>query len=950
MAHDEPDQHMALARTVEKFLAMRSETAAKRFADAHPELREVNIVADLVRLAGEDPRHATLYLKRAQILCGSEWREGPAIVASVFSCYAALDESPGDAALLAEAVDATRPVVDLGFRPVAHPALLPSLLWVSSLLLVDLYAATGRRRLLDEALKVQRAAVDATPPGSPERAQQVNNLANTLAESYEATGQKAFLEEALTHQRSVVDAMPPGASHRAAPLSNLAARLLDLYKATSQPAYLDEAISAQRSATETADRRSEEYAGQLHNLAMVLSTAYEAEGRHPLLEEAVSLQRQAVVATPIGSPHRPGRLNNLAGHLADLYEANGRRELLDEAVDVQREAVAATPGSSVAYPLHLNSLANHLATLYEVTADFRLLQEAIACQQDALAGTDPDDPGRSGQLNNLALHLAELYLATSDATHLHEAVITARASVGATPESDIEYHRRLNNLAIHLDRLFEATDRRDHIEEAVALQREVVRRVPPRSPERLGYICNLANFLSDLYRSGGQPATLDEAWTLVGGLSLGSPADKVTLARTRAGLARLGGDLERAAQELTIALRTFEHEARDHADPVHRRDLAQQGDGLVGDLIVSHVQNGNLVEAIAVAEGRRVWLPSPDGVAPNPSGDPVAVAWVVAGRWETAVISTVDHTTYASHVVDVTRADMRSAVIAAVNAARDADDDACSRTVEELCTLAGKIVAALPTTDRLLIVPVGLCAALPYLAAPDPRGGHLIDHTTLTLAPSLAWARSVHRSRPHGVSVGIFHPGPSNDPLDVAADRRSFETDVGGGTITDRPTARAVLDLLQTDTPIGHFSCHARYDQFSPMDSSLAVETPLTVRAIIDHGLAPWLVNLSACETAIPDMRAAEQLISFPTAFLLGGAAHVLATLWPVIDDDAIAINRSFYRVLQSGAHPADALRAAVLDLRSDSRSISPTDTGRTGMEPVDAFRWGLFTHHGSPW
>jgi hypothetical protein len=620
-------------------------------------------------------------------------------------------------------------------------------------------------------------------------------------------------------------------------------------------------------------------------------------------------------------------------------------------ITVQRQAFAATPRDSVSYPLHLNSLANHLASLYEATADLRLLHEALDLQLDALASTDPDDPGRAGQLSNLALHLAELYTSTGKDGHLDNAVTMTRAALRATPKRNIEFHRRLNNLAVHLAAQFQATGRREHIQEAVALEREVIHRVPPDSPERLGYLCNLANFLSDLYRSTGHGANLDEAWNLTGGLVPSSPLDRVTLAKTRAGLARLGQDFDRAAQELTIALQVFEHELpRLYADTVRRRDLAQQGDGLVGDLIVCHVRNGNPLEAISVAEGKRIWRASPGGVPASPPGAPMALAWVAAGQWETAVISTMDHATYVSQVVDLTRNELRSAVVAAVNAARDEDDAACRRTVEALCRLTSRIVAALPPTDRLLVVPVGICAMLPYSAAQDPRGGYLIDHTAVTLAPSLAWARAAHRPRPQGSSVGVFHPGgPADVPLDVARDRRLFESYVGG-TAVDSPTADAVLDLLRMDSPIGHFSCHGRYDQISPMDSQLRVETPLTIRSILDHGTAPWLVNLSACETAIPDMRAAEQLISVPTAFLLAGAAHVFATLWPVMDDDAVEINRSCYRALRLGVHPAEALRGAVLRLQNDSAGDSFSDPDGSDAVAVDSFRWALFVHYGSPW
>jgi hypothetical protein len=96
----------------------------------------------------------------------------------------------------------------------------------------------------------------------------------------------------------------------------------------------------------------------------------------------------------------------------------------------------------------------------------------------------------------------------------------------------------------------------------------------------------------------------------------------------------------------------------------------------------------------------------------------------------------------------------------------------------------------------------------------------------------------------------------------------------------------------------------------------IVVAVKLHVRAVLDHRHAPWLTNLSACETGVPDLQALEQLVSFPTGFLLGGAAHVFATLWPVGNIAATTLNGHVYQLLADGTHPAHALRQAIQHLR----------------------------------
>lgn len=129
---------------------------------------------------------------------------------------------------------------------------------------------------------------------------------------------------------------------------------------------------------------------------------------------------------------------------------------------------------------------------------------------------------------------------------------------------------------------------------------------------------------------------------------------------------------------------------------------------------------------------------------------------------------------------------------------------------------------------------------------------------------------------------------------------------------------------------------------WSPFNSRLHLATPLTVRAVLEHPESPWLVNLSACWTGICDLRATEQQISLPTAFLRAGAAHVLATLWTATTEMSKRFSIVFYRRLADGLRPADACHHAVKHLRDDWFN-------RAG-EDLPAFYWAQYTHFGSPW
>ncbi|KUL82059.1 hypothetical protein ZTR_10675 [Talaromyces verruculosus] len=140
---------------------------------------------------------------------------------------------------------------------------------------------------LEEAIRVARQAVNATPNDDPKRAMYLNNLANRLSHRYFRTGAMGDLEEAIQVIRQAVDATLHDHPDRAMYLNNLGIRLGDRFSRTGS----------------TAD-----------------------------LEEAIQVARQAVHATPDGHPDRAGRLINLGIRLGDKYSRTGPMTVLEEAV------------------------------------------------------------------------------------------------------------------------------------------------------------------------------------------------------------------------------------------------------------------------------------------------------------------------------------------------------------------------------------------------------------------------------------------------------------------------------------------------------------------------------------------------------------------------------------------------------------------------------------------
>jgi CHAT domain-containing protein len=85
----------------------------------------------------------------------------------------------------------------------------------------------------------------------------------------------------------------------------------------------------------------------------------------------------------------------------------------------------------------------------------------------------------------------------------------------------------------------------------------------------------------------------------------------------------------------------------------------------------------------------------------------------------------------------------------------------------------------------------------------------------------------------------------------------------------------------------------------------------LTVERAEELRLRRGIVVLSGCETGLAQEAIGDELVGLVRAFLIAGAARVVASLWPVDDAVTAQMMAAFYGALRAGAAPAAALRTA---------------------------------------
>jgi CHAT domain-containing protein len=128
-----------------------------------------------------------------------------------------------------------------------------------------------------------------------------------------------------------------------------------------------------------------------------------------------------------------------------------------------------------------------------------------------------------------------------------------------------------------------------------------------------------------------------------------------------------------------------------------------------------------------------------------------------------------------------------------------------------------------------------------------------------------------------------------------------------------------------------HFACHARADGVDPLGSGLLLAPAgsdaglLTAAEVVSKWrLRADVVMLSACETAVGQVRRYEGMYGLARAFLFAGSRSVGASLWRVEDVSTARLMGAFYRGYVAGVGKAEALRRAQVELLRDKRYGDP--------------------------
>ena len=413
-----------------------------------------------------------------------------------------------------EAIDLDRVALEL--CPPGHPMRSVSLTWLAEHL-GDRYHQLGATRDLEEAIVLDREGLNLRPQGHPVRLMSLNNLALHLSSRYKRLGGMEDLDEAILLDREALNFFPRGHPRGSTSLNNLAVHLSIRYNHLGAMEDLDEAILLARTTLEFYPQGHSHRSMSLNNLAFHLSTRYNHLGATEDLDEAILLARTTLDLCPKGHPHRSMSLNNLALHLSTRYKQRGEMEDIDEAIVLVQEALHLRPKGHPDRSTSLNDLAAHLSARYDKLGAMEDLDEAIFLDRKALVLCPKGHPHRSMSLNNLAAHLSTRYKQLGAMEDLDEAIVLARQALELFLQGHPHRSMSLNNLAFHLSARYEQLGAMEDLDEAILLDRKALDLCPQGHPHRSTSLNNLAFHLSTRYKQLGAMEDLDEAIDLVRG-------------------------------------------------------------------------------------------------------------------------------------------------------------------------------------------------------------------------------------------------------------------------------------------------------------------------------------------------------------------------------------------------------------------------------------------------
>jgi CHAT domain-containing protein len=221
---------------------------------------------------------------------------------------------------------------------------------------------------------------------------------------------------------------------------------------------------------------------------------------------------------------------------------------------------------------------------------------------------------------------------------------------------------------------------------------------------------------------------------------------------------------------------------------------------------------------------------------------------------------------------------------------------------------------------HVVIIPHGVLHYLPFHALHDGER-YLIDSVSMSYAPSASvfalCQRQASQSSNSSLILGVPDaraPFIADEVSAVASILPNSELFVG------HQASETVLRQKGSRSKVIHIATHGNFRQDNPMFSGIRLGgSYLSLYDLYQLRLNADLVTLSGCATGLNVVAAGDELLGLIRGLFFAGARSLLLSLWDVHDGTTAQLITAFYKKFCAGETMANALQAAMLELRESN-------------------------------
>jgi CHAT domain-containing protein/tetratricopeptide (TPR) repeat protein len=397
----------------------------------------------------------------------------------------------------------------------------------------------------------------------------------------------------------------------------------------------------------------------------------------------------------------------------------------------------------------------------------------------------------------------------------------------------------------------------------------------------------------------------------------------------RARAKHAAGDEDASLADYAAALHAMEDQRSTLHDGEWRLQFLDVATQIIEETIDRRLAHGDVAGAFAVADRARMLIdPQPIDVASAgalPALPPGVVVIEYALLPRRIVAFCISNGSVAAESVEIDRGELEQRIAAFTERIRRRGpvDELRADSAALYQLLIAPLQRHLPGARELVLIPDRQLYAVPFAAlwnaAPKQ---YLVEEFTLRLAPSASFRRDLTRTSANGAALVIADPSTTSPPLPASRKEASAIAAMYGTALLagEEATRDAFVEAARRSTLI-HFAGHAN------SDAMLSHGALLLAAAGGDSGILDSsevarlrlernpLVLLAACGTFRGDALHVAGMSSLSRSFLVAGARGVVGTLWEIDDDVSASLFLRVHEHLRAGLAPADALRAAQIDM-----------------------------------